>query len=232
LSSGIAFKLLLVTDGFDADTVARVDAALAALAPGMAAVQLRAKSLSGRALYEAAVALKHVTDERGAALLVNDRVDVARAIGAAGAHLPARGLPPRAARRAAGEALLLGASTHSLDELRMAARGGADYVTFGPVFPTASKAAFGPPVGLERLAEGVREAGVPVFALGGVDADRARECVRLGARVACIGAVLGRPDAAAGARALAAAVTHDGRDGLDGRDKRDGRDGRDGRSVA
>jgi thiamine-phosphate pyrophosphorylase len=92
----------------------------------------------------------------------------------------------------------------------MAVRSGADYVTFGPVFPTASKAAFGPPVGLGRLAEAVRAAGVPVFALGGVDADGARACVELGARVACIGAVLGSSDPAAGARALAAALSPSG----------------------
>ncbi|HZS38492.1 MAG TPA: thiamine phosphate synthase [Polyangia bacterium] len=206
MSSAIGFRLLLVTDGFDGETCARAAAALDALAPGTAAVQLRAKSLSARELFDAGMALKRVTAERGAALLVNDRVDVARAVGAEGAHLPARGLPLKPARRVAGEALLLGASTHSLDELRMAVRSGADYVTFGPVFPTASKAAFGPPVGVALLEAAVREAGVPVFALGGVDAARARECVRLGARVACIGAVLGRADSAAGARALAAAI--------------------------
>jgi thiamine-phosphate pyrophosphorylase len=202
----VPFRLLLITDGFDGATVERVAAALGALAPGEAAVQLRAKALSGRALYDAAAALKRVTDERGAPLLVNDRVDVARAVGAAGAHLPARGLPAKAARRAAGENFLLGASTHSLDELAMAVRGGVDYATFGPVFPTASKAAFGAPLGLAALAAAVAASPVPLFALGGVDATRAADCARAGARVACIGAALGRPDAADGARALAAAL--------------------------
>lgn len=188
--------------------MARVDAALAALPAGVAAVQLRAKQLDGRALLDAARALGEVT--RGRALLfVNDRVDVALAAGADGAHLPARGLPARAARRAVemtGKSLLIGCSTHSLAEARASERSGADFVTFGPVFATASKAAFGPPLGLQALAEGARAVAVPVFALGGVDAQRAPACVERGARVACIGAVLGAADPAAGARLLLAAA--------------------------
>jgi len=195
-------RLLLITDGWDADTARRVEAALAALPAGLAAVQLRAKALSGRALHDAALVLRTITAAHGAPLLVNDRIDVARAAGADGAHLPANGLPTKAARRAAaGDGFLLGASTHSLDELRMA--GAVDYVVFGPVFAAAGK---GPPVGIAALGEAVRAARVPVFALGGVDAVRAAECVRAGARVACIGAVLGAADPAAGARAMAAAL--------------------------
>jgi thiamine-phosphate pyrophosphorylase len=185
-----------------------VDAALRALPAGAAAVQLRAKPLGGRALLDAARTLREVT--RGRALLfVNDRFDVALAAGADGVHLPARGLPVGAARRgigAAGGALLVGCSTHSLAEARMAARAGADFLTFGPVFPTASKAAYGAPVGLDALGEVARAVGVPVFALGGVDAARVAACSERGARVACIGAVLGAADPGAGARLLAEAI--------------------------
>jgi thiamine-phosphate pyrophosphorylase len=201
-------QLLFITDGWDATTCGRVDAALSALPPGVAAVQLRAKSLEGRALHQAACGLVEVT--RGRALLfVNDRFDVALAVGADGVHLPARGLPPRPARRgieAADGKLLIGCSTHSLAEAKMAVGGGADFVTFGPVWPTPSKAAYGPPVGLEKLTEAVRALPVPVFALGGIDADRARACAGVGARVACIGAVLGHADPAAGANSLSHAV--------------------------
>jgi thiamine-phosphate pyrophosphorylase len=205
LSSALTSRLLLITDGYDQATARRVASALGALAPGAAAVQLRAKGLSGRALYEAAAALVGVVRQFAAPLFVNDRIDVALAVGADGVHLPARGLPLKAARRVSG-ALVLGASTHSLAEAVMAARSGADYVTFGPVFPTASKAAFGPPVGVAALAEVVQRVTVPVFALGGVDAASAPACLAVGARLACIGAVLGRDDAAAGARALAATL--------------------------
>ena len=150
--------------------------------------------------------MREVTRAAGAPLFVNDRIDLALATGADGVHLPARGLPARPARRAAGAQLMIGASCHSLDEANMQVRGGADFVTFGPVWPTPSKAAFGAPLGPERLAEAVIALSVPVFALGGVDVARAREAVALGARVACIGAALGAPDPAAGARALASAV--------------------------
>jgi thiamine-phosphate pyrophosphorylase len=208
--------LYLITDGFDAETAARVQAALSALPAGLAAVQLRAKTLDGRALYEAACRLREVTLER-ALLFVNDRIDVALAAGADGVHLPARGLPPGPARRAitsaasegGGRRFYVGCSTHSLAEAQActaSARGGADFVTFGPVFHTGSKASFGPPVGVERLGEVVRTLAVPVFALGGVDVVRTPACRSVGAQVACIGAVLGSADPAGGARAIARAI--------------------------
>jgi thiamine-phosphate pyrophosphorylase len=202
-------QLYLITDGWTSSTVERVDAALRALPAGAAAVQLRAKSLGGRALHDAAGALVEVT--RGRALLfVNDRFDVARAAGPDGVHLPSSGLPPRPARRgidAARGKLLIGCSTHSLAEARMSARAGADFVTFGPVFATASKAAWGAPVGLDALAEVVRALAIPVFALGGIDAAGAAKCRAAGARVACIGAVLGVSDSGAGARSLLCSPT-------------------------
>jgi thiamine-phosphate pyrophosphorylase len=117
-------------------------------------------------------------------------------------HLPAAGLPAAVARRALGAPALVGVSTHVLAEVAAAWDGGADYVTFGPVFATRSKVGMGAPVGLGALAEAVNAAPRPVFALGGIDAARAGEVARLGARIACIGAVLGSGDAAAGARAF------------------------------
>jgi thiamine-phosphate pyrophosphorylase len=202
------WRILLVTDGYDATTTpARVEAAIAELPTGTAAVMLRAKSLAGRALYGAAERLRAIAP----ILIVNDRADVAMAVGADGVHLPAQGLPVADARRL-GEAwaaahgglrLAVGVSTHSLAAAVAAADGGADYVVFGPVFATAGK---GPPVGLAALREVVEAVPVPVFAIGGVDAARAPSCAAAGAQVACIGAVLGRDDAGAGARALAAAI--------------------------
>jgi len=196
-SSNSSFRVLLITDGFDDDTPNRVAAALGEL--DGAAVQLRAKRLDGAALFAAARKLRAVAP----VLVVNDRVDVALAAGAYGVHLPARGVPIADARRLVG-AGIVGVSTHTRDEAIAAARAGADYVVFGPVWPTGEKRAA---VGVDALADVVRAcAPMPVFALGGVDADRARAVISVGARVACIGAVLGRSDAAAGARALAAAI--------------------------
>lgn len=202
-SRAVHFRILLVSDGFDERTCARVEAALGALPAGVVAVQLRAKALGGRALYEAALALVPLVHARGGLLFVNDRVDVALAARADGVHLPSRGLPPEAARRLLGDGLFVGVSTHTPAEAAAACYAGADYVTFGPIFPTAGK---GAPVGLATLANVTNAVPVPLFALGGIDATRAPAVVATGARVACIGAVLAQDDAEAAARALWAAI--------------------------
>lgn len=192
-----AFRLYLITDEAmaaeaPAALCARIAAALAGLPAGAAAVQLRGKTLDGRRLLERALALRQVTRAHGAALLVNDRLDVALAAGADGVHLPGAGLPVAQARRLA-PGLMLGASTHRLDEARAAAEDGADFVTFGPVYATPSKAGLGEPVGVEALARAVAAVPIPVFALGGIDQERAPACVAAGARLAVIRAVLAAP---------------------------------------
>ncbi len=192
----IAFRIYLITDGKSLD---RVALALDALPQHAAAIQLRDHAATARELCRRGDRLRELTDGR-AALLVNDRIDVALAVAADGVHLPARGLPADQARRAAAS-LLVGASTHSLPEAEMASRKGADFVTFGPVWETRSHP-LALPTGVEALAEVVRACPVPVFALGGVDAARAAEAVAVGARVATLGNVLGADDPAAAARAF------------------------------
>jgi thiamine-phosphate pyrophosphorylase len=172
---------------------------------GLRWVQLREKDMPSGRLLALAEELRAVTAERGAALIINERVDVALAVGADGVHLPANGLPPAVARRLVGEELLVGASTHSLDEARLAADGGADYLCFGPLFYTPSKAAYGPPVGLAALQEVVASLGstVPVLGLGGVKPGNVSEVLEHGARgVALISAVVAAADPAEAARGI------------------------------
>jgi len=147
------------------------------------AVQIREKDLDDRALYGLARLARSALPPP-ARLLVNGRIDIALAAGADGAHLPADG-PPVAALRARfgprfGPDTLLGVSTHRIEAAEQAQRDGADYVTFGPVWATPSKARFGPPVGLEALAR-VACLGIPVYALGGVTLDRLGEVASAGA---------------------------------------------------
>ncbi len=151
-----------------------------AVAAGINLIQIRERDLPVRrrlALVEEAVKAAGAGPTR---VLVNDRLDVAVAAGAAGVHLPAHGFSVDEVRRSYPE-LLVGASTHNLEELRRAADGGADFAVFGPVFETPSKKAYGPPLGLEKLAEAARAVNLPVLALGGVTRENAADCLRAGA---------------------------------------------------
>jgi len=208
LPGRIDFSLCLVTDRRAlAPGRSLADAVEAALSGGVEAVQLREKDLSARELYSLALELRERTRRRGARLLVNDRVDVALAVGADGVHLGGGSLPVEQARRLLGPGRLIGVSTHHGSEIAAAAARGADFVTLGPVYPTPSKAVFGEPLGVERLRRACASAPVPVFALGGIRADRVGEILAAGARgVALISGVLGAEDPAAAAAEILRAL--------------------------
>lgn len=125
------------------------------------------------------------TRETGARIVVNDRLDVAVAVGADGVHVGEKSLPAATLsdwRRAYGGGdFLIGVSCHSLEGARTAERDGADYIFFGPVFSTPSKAGFGPPQGLNRLREVCRALHIPVLAIGGITEENARSCIVAGA---------------------------------------------------
>lgn len=154
----------------------------AAVAARISLIQIREKQLTARVLYELALSAAAITLASETLLLINDRVDIAAAAGADGVHLTTRSLAAAAIRSAFGASVLLGVSTHSIAEGQRARDQGADFVVFGPVFETASKRTYGPPLGLETLAKITSElAPFPVLALGGVTADNARECIAAGA---------------------------------------------------
>jgi thiamine-phosphate pyrophosphorylase len=155
-----------------------------AIAGGVDWIQLREKDLTARPLVRLAAEAVRAAQNTSTRILVNDRLDVALAAGAAGVHLGGQSLPVAAVtgqRRRLPEKFLVGASCHALAEVEVAARDGADYVIFGPVFATPSKAAFGPPQGVEKLAEVCVRVHVPVLAIGGITAENAVECLRAGA---------------------------------------------------
>lgn len=144
---------------------------------GVDSLQLREKDLGAAALLQLAKALRPRWPGR---LLVNGRLDVALAADADGVHLPAAEIPVGSLRRRFGPRPILGVSTHHPDEVKRAAQAGADYVTFGPIFPTPSKMRYGAPPGLEEL-RGAAEVGLPVIALGGVNAENMPEVLAAGA---------------------------------------------------
>jgi thiamine-phosphate pyrophosphorylase len=178
---------------------------LATAPPGAIALHLREKDLPGAALLALARRLAAACRDAGQWLLVNDRVDVALASGADGVHLPSAGVPADDARRLLGPDRLVGVSCHGEGDVRRARDAGADYATFGPVFDTPSKRAYGAPVGLDALASAAR-LGLPLVALGGVEPANAGAAVAAGARgLAAIRAWLG-PGGEDAVRALLAAA--------------------------
>jgi thiamine-phosphate pyrophosphorylase len=172
-------------------------------------LQLRAKAATARALETAARRLLPLCRAAGVPFCVNDRLDVALAVGADAVHLGQDDLPLADAQRvraAAGRPdLMIGFSTHNLDQARAAAAAGADYIGFGPVFGTRSKANPDPTVGLEMLAHVCRAVNVPVVAIGGITLDAVAAVVRAGAAAAALIAAVDRaPDPTAAGRAVAA----------------------------
>ncbi|HEX7118061.1 MAG TPA: thiamine phosphate synthase [Longimicrobiales bacterium] len=195
-----ADEVLLATDF--ADRAGRVLAACGAAV----ALHLRGHGLSGRELYVLAERLRGVAGRVGAALLVNDRIDVALAAGADGVQLGRRSLPVPDARRLLGSAARIGFSAHSVAEAAGAERDGADFVVLGAVYPTASHPGE-PGCGVGRVREAVEAVGVPVLAIGGITPERVGAVRAAGAYgVAVLGGVWRAADPAAAARAYLEAL--------------------------
>jgi len=154
---------------------------------GASWLQLRAKSVESGELLELAGRLAATAASRGAALIVNDRADVARMARAAGVHVGQDDLPPAAVRRVVGEAALVGLSTHDAAQVDAALTEPISYLAVGPIYDTASKEASGPSVGLALVEYAVRHAGaLPVVAIGGITLERAPEVVGAGASAVAV----------------------------------------------
>jgi thiamine-phosphate pyrophosphorylase len=171
---------------------ALLDKIEAAAFAGVDWIQIREKQLSARECTRLTrQALQRSADSAvdtgtRARIIVNDRLDVALATQTGGVHFGESSLPPQEARQLVlalhrEEDFLIGVSCHSLEAAKSAERGGADYLFFGPVFETPSKAAYGPPQGLHRLAEVCRSVSIPVLAIGGITLENTAACFSAGA---------------------------------------------------
>jgi thiamine-phosphate pyrophosphorylase len=185
------FNLYLITDrqaGRGRDLCLVVEEALKG---GVKAIQLREKDLSSREQYELARELRKLTIRYKAALFINDRVDIALAVDADGVHLGLSSLPIPLARNLLGGNRLIGVSCHNQENAIAAQNSGADFITYGPVFHTPSKAVYGPPIGIDSLREVVPRLRIPVFALGGINIFNTSEVISAGAYgIALISAVI------------------------------------------
>lgn len=167
----------------------------ALLAAGVRLIQYRDKKASSRELYECARALGEQLRQLGATLIVNDRADIAQAVGAGGVHLGQEDLPVEAVRELVGPATIIGYSTHVLQQVREAEGSSANYIAFGPVFPTASKQNPDAVVGLEGLRAARQATRKPLVAIGGITLENARAVIEAGAdSVAVISALVSAPD--------------------------------------
>ncbi len=147
---------------------------------GVRLLQIREKELLGGPLYRLAEAVKKLAEQFNVKFLINDRVDVASAIGADGVHLGSRGISLNNLRYTFGEKMLLGYSAHTVEEAKVASCLGADFVTLSPIFPTRKEFA-GPVMGLEGLRTACSELNVPVYALGGITPENVPDILDAGA---------------------------------------------------
>jgi len=196
--------LMLITDsGLFPDKKSFFDAIKKALAGGVRLIQLREKGLDGREFLTLARRLREITRGVNAELIINGRADIAMLARADGLHLPASAFSPTEARGLMGEDALIGVSTHSADEAQRAGQEGADYITFGPIYETPSKACYGAPVGIAALKKTASLLSIPVYALGGIKRERIREVMEAGALgVALISAILASDDITASSREI------------------------------
>lgn len=192
----IDFRLYLITDRkLFSEPLDMFRAVEEALRAGVMAVQLREKDLEIRPLLDMAYRMRELTGSYGAKLFINERVDVAMAVNADGVHLGASGIPASAARKVAGEEMLIGVSAHSVKEARAAEIEGADFITLGPVFETPSKLVYGRPLGAGVIGKAKEGVSLPVFAIGGIKLQCVPEVLKAGADgIAVISAVLAAGD--------------------------------------
>ncbi|MBK5281866.1 MAG: thiamine phosphate synthase [Nitrospiraceae bacterium] len=172
-----------------------IDVLMDAAEAGASLFQYRNKTTSMKEAYAEAVVLRQAAAKAGVLFIVNDRCDLALAVNADGVHLGQGDLPLDLARKVMGPDKLIGISTHNSDQVREAIAGKPDYLGFGPIFKPGSKQDHDPVVGLEGLRAIRRLTSLPIFAIGGIQIDQAREVMRAGANgVAVISAILKAPD--------------------------------------
>ena len=185
------------------------DIAEAAIIAGVRFIQYRDKNASSRKLFDNAQRLRELTKKAGAKFIINDRIDIAMAVGADGVHLGQDDLPLKCARSVLGHDYIIGISATCLGEAIEAAKDGADYIGLGPIYPTPSKDDAAPPMGLEGLIEVRKSIGVPIVAIGGLTSDNIEEAVLAGADgIAVISAVASAGDMAEAARNLDETIRH------------------------
>jgi len=162
---------------------------------GATLIQLREKVLAPLDFYREAEAAMRVARDRGAKIVINDRVDMALALKADGVHLGQDDLPPAAARRILGPDAIIGFSTHNLSQAHLAAKMPVDYVAIGPIFATSTKQGSDAPVGIRALLDARQAVGtIPLVAIGGITAENCQDVLGAGANAVAVISDLWTPE--------------------------------------
>ncbi len=199
--------LYVITDRLLSRGRSHADVIRKAIDGGATCIQLREKDASSRELYLLACELRAITREKDAVLIINDRLDIALAVGADGVHLGQDDLPVAAARRIVPSEMILGVSVDNPRQAREAQAMGASYLGAGAVFATATKADAGEPVGLQALAEICRGVDIPVVGIGGINLHNAGQVIQAGAAgAAVISAIVAADDITLAASEIARVI--------------------------
>jgi len=187
----IDFALYLVTDRKLTGYRSLEDVIEEACTAGVRAVQLRERDLNAEELFRLGKRIHLITRKYNTSLFINDRIDVAKAIGAEGVHLRETSLPVNEARRLLEPDMMLGVSVHSIENAIAAYDNGADFLVFGTIFHTQSKPGTIEPVGTDAIIHLTQKVDIPVFVIGGITPERTRVCIEAGAHgVAVISAIM------------------------------------------
>lgn len=202
----VNYSLYLVTERSLLQNIELEQAVEEAILGGTTLVQLREKNISTMEFYKIAVDVKKVTDKYNVPLIINDRLDIALAVDAAGIHVGQSDMPCEIARKLVGKDKIVGVSAHTVEEALKAQKDGADYLGVGAVFPTGTKKD-AIDVNIETLKEIVQKVNIPVVAIGGVNQDNVDKLADTGIDgISVISAILGKRDARKAAKELKEAV--------------------------
>lgn len=180
--------LCFITDGNICELTSREMSSIV-LGAGVKWIQYREKNKTRRDIYNEAALLRKLTTKFKAAFIVNDHADIALAVNADGVHLGQEDLPVKEARKILGKGKIIGISTHNIEQAVDAEAGGADYIGFGPLFPTKTKDA-GEPKGVEMLREIKKKIKIPVVAIGGINAENLKSVLDSGADAVAVASAI------------------------------------------
>ncbi|ACL76337.1 thiamine phosphate synthase [Ruminiclostridium cellulolyticum] len=202
MKSKIDYTLYLVTDHQLMSTKTLEEAVEQAIAGGCTLVQLREKTASSRDFYQNAINVKTITDKYNVPLIINDRIDIALAVGADGVHVGQSDLPAAVVRKIIGNDKILGVSAGSVEKAIEAQKIGADYIGVGALFSTSTKTD-AKAVSIETLMKIVREVSIPVVGIGGINAENAVQLKNTGIRgIAVVSAIISQKDIKSSAEKL------------------------------